>query len=320
MKSIDNIIMFQNLQADVWGYATHLLNILQWFDGEEATDKAITQGLLVDDAKDSFIMWCDLANVHYNTWTEWMEAIDLDSVDSELFDDCPNDNTLSNRLRIVKLRAGAMWNKEEYDNVCNKLIHSFFRLKALVLATYEIEEDDAHKLTKQIHDRLTNRFINVHMMQGVVQSIIDKGEQILNPQPTPTETEPQRAVKPIKNLLDDEDIRAVFEIAIARQWITKEGDYYRWNSTTHSLAYLVQQVSNHFSLSQKYFDNGEGVNWSAFNGLFIVDTKQKKDLIPTGDDIRGFKNNWYRSARRSRTDPFLPDGCKEIDDWLMEVF
>lgn len=313
MKSIDNIIMFQNLQADVWGYATTLLDILQWFDGEEATDRAITQGLLVDDAKDRFVMWCDLANVHYNTWTEWMKTIDLDSVDRELFDDCPDDVTLSNRLRIVKLRAGAMWHKEEYDKVCHKLIYSFFRIKALVLATYEIEDKDAHKLATQIKNRLTNRFINVHMMQGVVQSIIDKGEQILNPHPTPTETEqgqdkPQQISNELEYLLGINGIKIAFDMLQEQGYMRAEGEYFRWLKENDLLAYFCEKLYNQFLTLTK-----GNKSWGYFSNVFIAKGTGGKDVIPKGNKINRYKTDWKADRLLDKEDPFCPDGSKDID-------
>lgn len=319
MKSIDNIIKFQNLQADIWGYTTNLLSILQWFDGEDATDKAITSGLLVNDAKDRFTMWCDLVNEHYKIWTEWISTIDLDSVDRELYDDCPDNATLTNRLRIVKLRAGDMWNKNEYDSQFHKVLYSFDRLKALILATYEIEEDDADKMAGQIKQRLTLRLINVMQMQMIVQSIISKGENLLNPQPEHSNdtTEQKKTVKSHTSILDDEEIKEVFNAFVEKGYMVKVGNYYHWNKSSHLLAYFCEKVSLYFLNSTKTYEGKDAVEWKKFEDLFEIEIRGKVEH-PDNERLRAYKNNWYRGKDRKAIE-FLPDGYNDVEDILADL-
>lgn len=318
MKSIDNIIMFQNLQADVWGYTTNLLDLLQWFDGKDATDKAITSGSLVNDAIDRFVMWGTLVNDHYKIWRDWLNEIDLESVDRELFDDCPDNTTLANRLRIVKLRAGDMWGENEYQTLFQEVLHSFKRLKSIVFATYDVDETQAHKTAKQIHDNLIYKLIDVKRLQDYVQTIICKAENLLNPQPEPSNnTEQKKPVKSHTSILDDEEIKEVFNAFVEKGYMVKVGNCYHWNKSSHLLAYFCEKVSLYFLNSTKTYEGKDAVEWKKFEGLFEIEIRGKVEY-PDNERLRAYKNNWYRGKDRKAIE-FLPDGYNDVEDILADL-
>lgn len=313
MKLIDHVIMFQNLQVYVWRYATNLLDILQWFDGKNATDKAIVSGLLVNDGVDRFGMWGESVNEHYKIWGDWLKKIDLESVDRELFDDCPDDTTLTNRLRIVKLRAGNMWGENEFQTLFHEVLYSFERLKSIVFATYEVDEPQAHKMAKQIHDNFTLKLIDVKRLQDYLQTVISKAENLLNPQ---SDTSTEQTVKR-SSILEDKDIKSVFNAFIENGYMEVIGKLFHWNKSPHLLAFFCEKVSLYFLNSSKTYEGKDATDWKKFSGLFEIETKGKLEY-PDNDRLRAYKNNWYRGKDRKHT-PFQPDGYKEIENILSEL-
>ena len=309
MKSIHNIIMFQNLQADVWGYATNLLDLLQWFDGKDATDKAITSGSLVNDAIDRFVMWGTLVNEHYKIWIDWLNEIDLESVDRELFDDCPDNTTLTNRLRIVKLRAGDMWGENEYQTLFHEVLHSFKRLKSIVFATYEIDEPQAYKTAKQIHDNLTQKLIDIKRLQDYVQTIISKAENLLNPQLNSI-TEQERP-KPItqSSILEDPEIKAVLQaVEESGLCVQRDGLYY-WTGDNVLLSYLCSQISQYKDYSRQMRGDDYLPDWTKFEGIFNARGRKKWEWVK----VSSLKLADYKKGYMRNHNEFTPDGSKDID-------
>lgn len=246
MKSIDHVIMFQNLQVYVWRYATNLLDILQWFDGKNATDKAITSGLLVNDSVDRFGMWGESVNEHYKIWGDWLKKIDLESVDRELFDDCPDDTTLTNRLRIVKLRAGNMWEENEFQTLFHEVLYSFERLKSIVFATYEVDEPQAHKMAKQIHDNFTLKLIDVKRLQDYLQTVISKAENLLNPQ---SDTSTEQTVSKLPPELNTPQAHLIWSKAKHNGWINED---YQFNGTRQQMCYAADIMGESLKLKNKW--------------------------------------------------------------------
>lgn len=150
----------------------------------------------------------------------------------------------------------------------------------------------------------------------MVAKILDEVENLLNPQPDTT-TEQEQTIKLHTSLIDDEDIKEVFNAFVEKGYMVLVGNYYHWNKSSHLLAYFCEKVSLYFLNSTKTYDGRDATEWKKFEGIFEIEIKGKLEH-PNNDRLRAYKNNWYRGKDR-KTTQFLPDGYNGVEDILADL-
>lgn len=319
MKSLEQIDILNYLSEQVWNTATGLLDVEERFNRYIKAEGEKRKDFYWTDAVGQLEMWRTLLGDHSKKWEESLNEIDLEEVNIELLDDCPDNNTLQNRLRIVKNRYFGTWEITKYDEkqeVFNKLLHIVDKLTDILFNVYEWTEKEAHRKAVQWHDYIIQRWLNVEQLQRYMQGVIDNAEKILNPQ-SDTTNEQEQTVKSHTSLLDDEEIKEVFNAFVEKDYMAFNGNYYHWNKSPHLLAYFCEKVSLYFLNSTKTYDGKDATEWKQFEGIFEIEIKGKLEY-PNNDRLRAYKNNWYRGKDRKKT-PFLPNGYKGVEDILADL-
>lgn len=177
-------------------------------------------------------------------------------------------------------------------------------------------EDETNKEKLKVYFKDTHR-----ALKTIVQSIKFDCERympnILTPQPTPTETKPQKTPSNYGSIMEDKDIKEVFGVFVEKGYMEYTGKYYKWNKSHHLLAYFCEKVSLYFLNSTKTYEGKEATEWKSFGGLFEIDVNGKTEH-PDKERLRVYKNNWYRGKDRKKVE-FLPNGYRGVEDILADL-
>lgn len=195
MKSLEQIYILNYLSEEVWRTATGLLDIVERFDRFDKAEGEVEKDFYWTDAVGQLEMWRNLMGDHSKEWEKSLNEIDLEEINIELLDDCPDNSTLQNRLRIVKNRYFGTWEitkAGEKDIVFDKLLHIVNRLSEILFSVYDWSNEDAHRKAVKWHDYLLQKWCNVEQLQGYMQTVIDNAESILNPQPDTSTEQKQK--------------------------------------------------------------------------------------------------------------------------------
>lgn len=251
MKSLEQIYILNYLSDEVWRAVTGLLDVVERFDRAEKADKETVRKFYFEDAVNSLEMWRTLIGNHTKTWEDSLNEIDLTEVNAELLDDCPDNNTLQNRLRIVKNRYFGTWEITKYDEkqeVFNKLLHIVDKLTDILFNVYEWTEKEAHRKAVQWHDYIIQRWLNVEQLQRYMQGVIDNAEKILNPQSDTTNEQEQTIVK-LPPELNTPKAHLIWSKAKHNGWINED---YSFNGTKYQMAYAAECMANALKLKPKW--------------------------------------------------------------------
>lgn len=217
-------------------------------------------------------MWRTLIGNHTKIWEDSLNEIDLTEVNVELLDDCPDNDTLQNRLRIVKNRYCGTWRKtrpEERETVFNKLLHIVERLTEILFSVYDWSEDDAHRKAVKWHDYILQKWCNVVELQTYMQTVIDNAESLLNPQPDTT-TEQEQTVKRLPPELDTPKAHNIWSKAKHNGWIDEN---YQFVGTRQQMCFAADVMSECLKLKHK---------WKPFEILwkykYLAQTRKKGEL------------------------------------------
>lgn len=270
MKSLEQIYILNYLSDEVWRAVTSLLDVVERFDRAEKADKDTVRKFYYDDAVNSLEMWRTLIGNHTKTWEDSLNEIDLTEVNVELLDDCPDNNTLQNRLRIIENRYFGTWKitkAGERDIVFDKLLHIVDRLTEILFSVYDWSKDDAHRKAVKWHDYLLQKWCNVGQLQSYMQSVIDNAVSILNPQPD-NFNEQEKTVVKLPPELDTQQAHLIWSKAKHNGWIN---DDYSFNGTKYQMAYAAEIMAEALKLKK--------VKWKPFEMLW-----KKKNLRQTRNE------------------------------------
>lgn len=314
MKSLEQIYILNYLSEEVWRTATGLLNIVKRFDRFDKAEGDVEKDFYWTDAVGQLEMWRTLMGDHSKEWEKSLNEIDLEEVNIELLDDCPDNSTLQNRLRIVKNRYFGTWEitkAGEKDVVFNKLLHIVDRLSEILFSVYDWSNEDAHHKAVKWHDYLLQKWCNVEQLQGYMQTVIDNAEGILNPQ-SDTSTEQEQTVRR-SPITDNEEIKEIFDEAVKRGFMSYTDKGIKWLRGNPLLAYFCVKLSFYLNLSEKMYDETDSTNWSVFGGIFL--TKRQGGNWELADAI---KLHDYKYGNMKEKTEFLPKGYEDIDDLILE--
>lgn len=322
MKSLEQIYILNYLSEEVWRTATGLLDIVERFDRFDKAEGEVEKDFYWTDAVGQLEMWRNLMGDHSKEWEKSLNEIDLEEINIELLDDCPDNSTLQNRLRIVKNRYFGTWEitkAGEKDVVFNKLLHIVDRLSEILFSVYDWSNEDAHRKAVKWHDYLLQKWCNVEQLQGYMQTVIDNAEGILNPQ-SDTSTEQEQTVRRSPILENTELIEIITE-SVKRGYAEKtDGGYYRWLRGNPLLAYFVQQLSEYLDLSEKLYEKEDGeiesTNWSYFGGIFETKRRGGTWELADGNKLHDYKRGAMKGKDRKKR--YQPKGFEDIDDLMLD--
>lgn len=300
MKSLEQIYILNYLSDEVWRAVTGLLDVVERFDLYDKADSEVEKDFCWTDAVGQLEMWRTLMGDHSKEWEKSLNEIDLEEVNIELLDDCPDNSTLQNRLRIVKNRYFGTWEitkAGEKDVVFNKLLHIVDRLTEILFSVYDWGKDDAHRKAVKWHDYLLQKWCNVGQLQNYMQSVIDNAESILNPQPDTTELPP--IFQQYDIFKDNASVAKVFVSLIDEGLIKIDGNLFRWLDDRNSLCYFCYSLNLHYDLNTK----NNNVPWVSFKNMFLCKIWDKW-VEQTNNDLR---DNWQQYLKNAKSE-YNPNG------------
>lgn len=314
MKSLEQIYILNYLSEQVWNTATGLLDIVERFDLYDKAEGETEKDFYWTDAVGQLEGWRTQIGGNSKTWEDSLNEIDLEEVNIELLDDCPDNSTLQNRLRIVKNRYFGTWEitkAEERDIVYDKLLHIVDRLTEILFSVYDWSKEDAHRKAIKWHDYLLQKWCNVGQLQNYMQSVIDNAENILNPQPDSTNEQEQTVKR--SPMTDHEEIKKIFDEAVKRRFMSYTDKGIKWLRSNPLLAYFCVKLSIYLNLSEKMYEETDSTNWSVFGGIFL--TKRQGGNWELADAT---KLHDYKFGNIKGKTEFLPKGYEDIDDLILE--
>lgn len=313
MKSLEQIYILNYLSEEVWRTATGLLDIVERFDRFDKAEGEVEKDFYWTDAVGQLEMWRNLMGDHSKEWEKSLNEIDLEEINIELLDDCPDNSTLQNRLRIVKNRYFGTWEitkAGEKDVVFDKLLHIVDRLTEILFSVYDWGKDDAHRKAVKWHDYLLQKWCNVGQLQNYMQSVIDNAESILNPQPDNNKDLPS-IFQQFEILRNNFRVRNAFVYAIEAGLMEVDGVYFKWLKKRQVLAYFC------WSIGHVLIPDADNVQWSVFNGMFIAKRGGEYEIENNDTLRRCYIDYENKTPNHKKDNP--PDGWKIVDDIIAKV-
>lgn len=307
MKSLEQIYILNYLSEQVWNTATGLLDIVERFDLYDKAEGETEKDFYWTDAVGQLEGWRTQIGGNSKTWEDSLNEIDLEEVNIELLDDCPDNSTLQNRLRIVKNRYFGTWEitkAGEGDVVFDKLLHIVDRLTEILFTVYDWSKDDAHRKAVKWHDYLLQKWCNIGQLQNYMQSVIDNAENILNHQHDTT-TELPSIFHQFAVLRDNFRMRNAFVYAMEAGLMEIDGVYFKWLKKRQLLAYFCRSVGNDL------IPDADNVQWSVFNGMFIAKRGREYE-VENNETLRCCYIDYETKTRTSKRDT-PPDGWEIVD-------
>lgn len=151
-------------------------------------------------------------------------------------------------------------------------------------------------------------FREVNQDIRMVAETLKEVENLITPQPDTTEQE--QTVKR-SSILDDKDVKSVFDAIEGMGLMEKRDSCYYWLTDNVLLAYLCNRISLRKGYSKQYREGkGELPNWTIFVGIFKAKGRRKDVWI----EVNSLKLAEYQKAYLKTHNNFAPDGCRVIDD------
>ena len=318
MDILDNAIIVRNYSDPqnmygAWNRAKALIDTVQFV--EELN--AINEKHNLEKDFDALNNWFIVMQSSQRMWQEDCEDLNLDNLAQWLIYESKDESELKFRLNKVKgLMTGFVWIDNDFSSLHSQVLHITDRL-ANIMAEWGVAETGARHKALGIVQYICKWLEDVHSLQIQMLNIIADGDQILKPHPTSTETKPQKNININNHLLEDDEVKEVFEAFVDKDYMEYTGKYYKWTKSHHLLAYFCEKVSLYFLNSTKTYEGKDATEWKSFSGLFEVVVKGKIEH-PNNDRLRIYKNNWYRGKDRKAVE-FLPDGYRGVDDILADL-
>lgn len=319
MDILDNAIIIRNYSDPnniygAWNRAKALIDTVQFVEELNAINEKHSLGKDFNALNNWFIVMQSSERM----WQEDCEDLNLDNLAHWLIYESKDESELRFRLNKVKgLMTGFVWIDKGFSSLHTQVLHITDRLAKIIIEWGSVDEIEARHRSWGIVQYLCKWLEDVKSLQIQMQNIIAAGEQILNPQPAPTKTEPQKNISANNHLLEDDEVKEVFEAFVDKGYMEYTGKYYKWTKSHHLLAYFCEKVSLYFLNSTKTYEGKDSTEWKSFSGLFEVVVKGKVEY-PDNERLRVYKNNWYRGKDRKAVE-FLPDGYRGVDDILADL-
>ena len=262
-----------------------------------------------------------------NRWRKSIQDLVLEDLHHWLIDESGSKDELKFRLDKVKGIIGTMWSDEEISQLHvetsgiksngEMLLRSdgtmlggiMPRMIEVITELNDNEtEESATMKVEKVWNIVKSRLFQIECIISHMRAMLKEAEQILNPQPTPTETEPQKTSTELDFLLGYDGIKVAFEMAQEQGYMKAEGQYFRWLRENDLLAYFCEKLYKQFLTLTK-----SNKSWGYFSNIFISKGTGGKDLIPDGKKLNRYKTDWKQDRMLEKGDPFCPDGCTEID-------
>lgn len=344
MNILDNARIIKALtdKDDVWSL-WHNIEEIKW-ELERAKHKleCIKEGKDCDDC-DLWEEWCSISTDKLwllpdtETYKRLFERLNLGDLHKWLIDDSTSKEDLQFRLNKIKGIVGSMWSKEDYVQIwC--MLHGFEPTSELEIGTpWEIKrgiiptkslsnnlykvatqlnksvsEDEIDKNVMRLNKVLLDWFKIVGHILHTTYSMIEEAESILNPQPTPTETEPQDPIFDNWDIFEDAWVVSTFQALIKEKIMSIDKGYFRWHWDRSLLLWFCKQMSEYCGLS-KVRKGKEQVNWVAFKDMFICQVWDKWQ-IQSNADLRSAWQDWMKAPQSDNNGkPIPPKGWNIIE-------
>jgi len=312
MDILDNAIIVRNYSDPqnmygAWNRAKALVDTVQFI--EELNAINIKHNL--DKDFDALNNWLIVMQSSQRMWQEDCEDLNLDNLAHWLIYESRDESEFRFRLNKIKgLINGFIWNDNVFSSLHSQVLQVTDRLASIIVEWGEdvIKTEARHKAWG-IVQYICKWLEDVNSLQKRIQTIIADGEQILNPQPTQTEKEQTEPPRAYNKLLDDIEIKSVFDDIIAMGLMTYRDGFYWWETDNVLLSYLCSQICRYKEFSKQMRDGDYLPNWKIYKGLFMVKSKNGKWIDAT-DKLGEYKKQYKKNHGGS----FNPDGCKQIDE------
>lgn len=356
MDILDNARIIKQLtdKEDVWELWQILCGINRELDEARHKIECIRDGKDCDDCEE----WCFISTDRLlsipdtSIMKQQVESLNLEALHTWLIDESTSKEDLQFRLNKIQGIVGSMWSKDDYVKVwC--LLNGFkptpnfevgkeWEIKKGIIPTkslsnqiYEVatqldrtqSEDEIDKMVMRLNKVLLDWFKVVGFILGETYSMIEEAEQILNPQPTQTETELQSNmietskeqkdpdIIPNKEFLPNEYVDKAFELAVTKHLIERQGEVFKWIAERELLPYFCEHIYE--SVIDVIFSNKYDKRWECFSGWFIVKRskgKHKGEELPADAKyIRRQKEDWYKRHHLDKTEEFKPRRRQIVD-------
>lgn len=233
----------------------------------------------------------------------------VEDINNGIVEDFPDEETISRRMKHLKFSL----NQADIFRIGDIDLAFGNNIPTTKILSEIMDYAEAYDYINTVWGIFREWNLIVDCLNKVVSEI---EREFLTPQPD-TSTEQEQTIKLHSSLLDDEEIKEVFNAFVEKGYMVLVDNYYHWNKSSHLLAYFCEKVSFYFLNSTKTYDGKNATEWKKFEGLFEIEIKGKLEY-PNNDRLRAYKNNWYRGKDR-KTTQFLPNGYKGVEDILADL-
>lgn len=281
MDILDNATIVRNLSdptlwGNVWSMAKGLIGMVDFMEGiKRIEDKHHTYTF---SDEDSYYNYLHFLESFSKQWSESLDLLNLEDLYRWLINDSTDIAQLEFRLKQIKCRTGKMWNEDEANQLHTDLLHITDRLTDVIvglkdnafMCMYDLEavETDARHSAIYIRKFVCKWLRDVLAIQDRMKKIIQGAEQILNPQPTQTETEQQDPIFSNWDLFKNAWVVDVFQDLIKEDIISIDKGYFRWQWDRSLLLWFCKQISDYCGLTKEK-KGKQQVDWVAFDERFI---------------------------------------------------
>ncbi len=326
MEILDNVIIVRNYSDPqnmygAWNRAKALVDTVQFTEELKAIYNGRHNADLTED--DALNNWLIVMQSSQRMWKEDCEDLNLDNLTHWLIYESKDEAELSFRLNKIKgLLCGYMWNKTEFSSLHSSVLHIIPRLTEIMLnrednafmCMYDLEafEKDCHHWSWSVVQYICKWLEDVSSLQERIQSIIADAESILNPQPTPTETEPRDPIFDNWDIFEDVWVVSTFQALIKDKILSIDKGYFRWHWDRSLLLWFCKQMSEYCGHTKER--NGkQQISWITFNDMFVCQVWGKWQ-VQSNKDLRSAWQDWMKAPQSDDNgNPIPPKGWNVIE-------
>lgn len=315
MDILDNAIIVRNYSDPqnmygAWNRAKALIDTVQFI--EELNAINIKHNL--DKDFDALNNWLIVMQSSQRMWQEDCEDLNLDNLAHWLIYESRDESELRFRLNKIKgLINGFIWSDNVFSSLHSQVLQVTDRLASIIVEWGEdvIETEARHKAWG-IVQCICKWLEDVHSLQIQMQNIIADGDQILNPQPTPTETEPQNPIFDNWDIFKDAWVVSTFQALIKEKILSIDKGYFRWHWERSLLLWFCKQMSEYCELANER--NGkQQISWITFNDMFVCQVWGKWQ-VQSNKDLRSAWQDWMKAPQSDENgNPIPPKGWNVIE-------
>lgn len=266
-----------------------------------------------------------------NRWRKSIQDLVLEDLHHWLIDESGSKDELKFRLDKVKGIIGTMWSDEEISQLHvetsgiksngEMLLRSdgtmlggiMPRMIEVITELNDNEtEESATMKVEKVWNIVKSRLFQIECIISHMRTMLKEAEQILNPQPTPTETEPQDPIFDNWDIFEDAWVVSTFQALIKEKILSIDKGYFRWHWERSLLLWFCKQMSKYCGLANER--NGkQQISWITFNDMFVCQVWGKWQ-VQSNKDLRSAWQDWMKAPQSDENgNPIPPKGWNVIE-------